>query len=175
MHQREATKDFSPTIPWEEGSLRRLIEIIRLRNLFLFCDILIPDISGWINSIFFLINFKVREGPFHKPSPKWLFLLRFRKSDILHRCLPDPWYWYGRWEDKILEREHLAAGCYFYACSGKSGKSGCSFTSSVIDVLNSLQQNKLYEHIVKGRILRDWGSSFFVDRKSTRLNSSHAT
>ena len=27
MHQREATKDFSPTIPWEEGSLRRLIEI----------------------------------------------------------------------------------------------------------------------------------------------------
>lgn len=34
MHQREATKDFSPTIPWEEGSLRRLIEIIWLRNLF---------------------------------------------------------------------------------------------------------------------------------------------
>ena len=96
MHQQEATKDFSPTIPWEEGSLRRLIEIIRLRNLFRFCDVLIPDISGWINSIFFLINFKVREGPFHKPSPKWLFLLRFRKSDILHRCLPDPWYWYGR-------------------------------------------------------------------------------
>ena len=27
MHQREATKDFSPTIPWEEGSLRRLLEI----------------------------------------------------------------------------------------------------------------------------------------------------
>lgn len=27
MHQREATKDFSPTIPWEEGSLRILIEI----------------------------------------------------------------------------------------------------------------------------------------------------
>ncbi|RGI66768.1 hypothetical protein DXD95_10580 [Agathobacter rectalis] len=27
MHQREATKYFSPTIPWEEGNLRRLIEI----------------------------------------------------------------------------------------------------------------------------------------------------
>ena len=30
MHQREATKDFSPTIPWEEGSLIRFDDFRRI-------------------------------------------------------------------------------------------------------------------------------------------------